>query len=88
MIGPKLSFRIIDNNRSPSKMTSHSGDLKTSVRELNGICQQKYGFDIRDILGEGAPRIRTRHRGKVEPLELYYDSPEKIRRVRRRRGEI
>lgn len=88
MIGPKLSFRIIDNGKSSHKLQSHTGDIKTSARELNKICQQKYGFDLRDILGEKEAQVRTRHKRKNDPMELFYDSPDKIRRVRRRRGQV
>ena len=84
----KLSFRIYDNYRASTKMESHGGSIQDSIRELDSICQKKYGFNIRDAL-DNAPRVvRTRNRKRAEPLEMFYDKPEAVKRVRRRMGQI
>ena len=88
MIGPKLSFRIYDNSRGSTKMESRGGTIKDSIRQLDNVCRNKYGITIRDCLDDKPQRVRTRHRRKNEPLEMFYDSPDKVRRIRRRRGEI
>ena len=84
----KLSFRIFDNYKQSSKMESHGGDLKNSIRELNSICQRKYGFDIRDALSDTQRPARIRNRKRADPVEMFYDKPEAVKRVRRRMGEI
>ena len=85
----KLSFRIYDNYRSSTKMESHGGTIEDSVKQLHRVVQQKYGVDIRKVLNDNpAPAQRMKHRHREDPINMFYDSPAKARRVRRRRGLV
>lgn len=88
---PLLRLWITDSRRKYGDMGKRNDeivisapDMKEGMKSLAERVEEKYGVPRHT---PSAP-VRMGGRRKGDPLELYFDSPDKIHRIRRRRGEL
>jgi hypothetical protein len=73
-----------DRGKKNDEIIIQAPSMKEGVRSLAERVEEKYGIPR----GTPVAPVRMGGRRKSDPLELYFDSPEKIHRIRRRRGEL
>ena len=88
---PILRLWVTDSRRKFGDMGKRNDEImidaptmRDGMKSLADRVEEKYGIPR----GTPSAPVRVGGRRKSDPLELYFDSPEKIHRIRRRRGEL
>ena len=83
----KLSFRL--GYGYGKEIQTRPATVKQSIEYLDRICQDKYGRNIREMIGEKEEPepVRIRRHHKAHPEDMFFSVPEKARRAIRRRRQ-